>query len=170
MEKIYNTVIAAFCEQLLEDFFCCKTLMENEMFYIPKGCSYHSYWIPNDYVHFDSIGFLYFPTAKASGYVLQKINQNSAITEGFSPLSKDKEICAASIETLYHLLGILEAELKPAPLRRNISIYEKAVRCMYENPQRSIPDYAKLCGVSESRKCNVSRDGKYRPYALINNP
>ncbi len=123
---------------------------EKEMFYIPKGCQYHSYWIADDYVQFDSIGFLYFPTAKPNGYMLQKINQNNMIWDAFAPLSRNKAIHAASIGTLYSLLGVLESELKPAPNCRNTDIYEKAVLYMQADPQRSIPHYAKLCGVSES--------------------
>ena len=52
---------------------------ENEMFYIPKGCQYHSYWIAKDHVRFDSIGFLYFPTIASNGYRLQKINYDKII-------------------------------------------------------------------------------------------
>lgn len=123
---------------------------EQEMFYIPKGCQYHSYWIAEDYVQFDSIGFLYFPTSKPNGYMLQKINQNNMIWNTFASLSRNKAVHTASIGTLYCLLGILESELMPAPNRRDTDIYEKVVRYMQADPQRTIPHYAKLCGVSES--------------------
>lgn len=130
-------------EQVLE-------IEKNEMFYIPKGCQYHSYWIAEDHVCFDSIGFLYFPALALNGYRLQKINYDTNILDAFMPLSNDKTVNATSIGILYHLLGLLEAVLKPAPTSKKISVYENLVQLMQKNPQMSIPEYADLCGVSES--------------------
>ena len=130
-------------EQVLE-------IEENEMFYIPKGCQYHSYWIAKDYVCFDSIGFLYFPTLTSNGYRLQKINYDANILDAFMPLSNDKTVNSASIGVLYHLLGVLETILKPAPMSKKISVYERLVQLMQKDPQMSIPEYADLCGISES--------------------
>lgn len=130
-------------EQILE-------IEENEMFYIPKGCHYHSYWIADDRVCFDSIGFLYFPTSASNGYSLQKINYDANILDAFMPLSNDKTVNTVSIGVLYRLLGLLEPILKPAPTSKKIFVYEKLVQLMQKNPQMSIPKYADLCGVSES--------------------
>ena len=125
-------------------------LKQNELFYIPKGCPYHSYWIADNFVTFDSIGFLYFPTNNSNGYMLQKIEQNQEIQEAFAPLSESKTLNAASIGTLYGLLGILEGKLKPSPLTRDVGIYEEVVQYMRMNPHKTIPQYARLCGVSEA--------------------
>lgn len=129
-------------------------IYENEMFYIPKGCKYHSYWIADDYVIFDSIGFLYFPTDKPNGYMLQKIEKNQEIWETFAPLSKNKALHAASIGTLYCLLGILENKLTVSPPTIDLCIYGKAVQYMKEDPHKTIPQYACLCGVSETSLYN----------------
>ena len=130
-------------EQVLE-------IEENEMFYIPKGCQYHSYWIAKDHVCFDSIGFLYFPTLASNGYRLQKIKYDANILDAFMPLSDDKSVNTASIGILYHLLGLLESTLEPAPTNKKIAIYEKLIHFMQKDPQMSIPEYADLCGISES--------------------
>ena len=123
---------------------------QNELFYIPKGCQYHSYWIADNFVTFDSIGFLYFPTNNSNGYMLQKIEQNQEIQEAFAPLSESKTLNATSIGTLYGLLGILESKLKSSPPTRDLCIYEEVVRYMKTNPHKTIPQYAQLCGVSEA--------------------
>lgn len=125
-------------------------IRESEMFYIPKGCHYVSHWIADDHVCFDSIGFLYFPTTAPGGYKLQIIRQTDRIWDAFAPLSQNKAVDATSIGNLYRLLGILEQILEPAPICRNAEIYEKTLRYMQEDPLRSIPHYARLCGVSES--------------------
>ena len=123
---------------------------ENEMFYIPKGCRYHSYWIAEDYVCFDSIGFLYFPTAVSNGYALQKIQHGADVWDAFMPLSRDKTVNTASIGILYRLLGRLEEILVPAPTSNKVAVYERLLQFMQKDPQMSIPEYAALCGISES--------------------
>ncbi len=130
---------------------------EGEMFYIPKGCKYHSYWIAEDYVQFDSIGFLYFPTSTANGYKLQKINYTEAVFNAFSPLSIEKSVNAASIGALYHLLGLLESYLALAPTRSDTAVYEKLILFMKMDPQLTIPHYAALCEVSESLLYNYTK-------------
>ena len=104
-------------EQVLE-------LHAGDMFYIPKGCRYHSYWTVRQQVRFDSIGFLYFPS-HSGGYGLQKIPHDPQILEAFAPLSLDKTVNTASIGTLYRLLGLLESRLTPAPTSHDAAVYEK---------------------------------------------
>lgn len=123
---------------------------ENEMFYIPKGCRYHSYWIAEDYVCFDSIGFLYFPAEASNGYALQTIRHDADIWDAFMPLSRDKTVNTASIGILYRLLGRLEEILVPAPTSKKVAVYERLLRFMQRDPKMSIPEYAALCGISES--------------------
>ena len=125
-------------------------LREGDMFYIPKGCRYHSYWTAHGHVRFDSIGFLYFPTAAPGGYGLQKISPDSEIWAAFQPLSEDKAVSAASIGVLYRLLGILEPRLTPAPASHDAAIYEALLLHMKDDPHLTIPEYADLCGVSQS--------------------
>lgn len=123
---------------------------ENEMLYIPKGCCYHSFWIAEDNVCFDSIGFLYFPNSTPNGYKLQKINYDATIYEAFLPLSKEKTINTSSIGALYHLLGLLESQLELESHDKDVAVCEKLILLMKQNPQRTIPEYAALCEVSET--------------------
>ena len=123
---------------------------ENDMFYIPKGCQYHSYWIADGEARFDSIGFLYFPTSAVNGYCLQKIDYDKSILDAFLPLSRDKTVNASSIGALYRLLGLLEPMLTPASIDKKIAVYENLLRLIEKNAQMSIPEYANLCGISES--------------------
>ena len=142
-------------------------LNERDLFYIPKGCKYHSYWIPQGQVTFDSIGFLYFPSNTPNGYKLQKIDYDQQIWDAFLPLSRDKTISAASIGVLYRLLGLIEPVLEPAPNHNDAAIYEKLVSFMKENPKRTVPEYAALCGVSESLLYNyIKRNSGKTPNRL----
>ena len=123
---------------------------ENEMFYIPKGAKYHSYWLASDYYQYDSIGFLYFPTSASNGFKPQKIQYDAAIWNAFSPLSRDKTVNAASIGALYSLLGLLEPILEFAPSSSDVATYERLLMLMKENPYLTIPEYASRCKISES--------------------
>ena len=125
-------------------------LREGDMFYIPKGCRYHSWWTARECVRFDSIGFLYFPTTAPGGYSLQKISPEPEIWEAFQPLSRDKTVNAASIGVLYRLLGLLESRLTPAPASHDVAVYEALLLHMKDDPHLTIPEYADLCGVSQS--------------------
>ena len=126
-------------------------LNEGELFYIPKGCRYRSHWLAEDYVCFDSIGFLYFPTQASNGYKLQKISYEKGVYDAFKPLSESKAVNASSIGALYQLLGLLEKVMEPAEIQKEFALYEKASLLMQENPQLQIPEYAALCGVSDSQ-------------------
>ena len=123
---------------------------EGEMFYIPKGAKYRSYWIAEDYVQFDSIGFLYFPTSAPGGYKLQKIPFDDAIFSAFRPLSESKTVSTASIGALYQLLARLELILEAAPTKKENAIYEQLLTLLQKNPHMAVPEYAALCNVSES--------------------
>ena len=128
-----------------------------EMFYIPKGCPYHSYWIADPDVRFDSIGFLYFPTQATGGYELQKIPYDESVKEMFRPLSEDKTVSAAAIGQLYLQLGRLEERLIPATVKKDVVVTEQLLGELARNPHRSIGEYALLCGVSESALYGYTR-------------
>lgn len=126
-------------------------LKKGDMFYIPKGCRYNSHWIAEGgCVRFDSIGFLYFPTQSAGGYVLQKIELDSEILELFRPLSESKELNAFSIGRMYSLLGTLEDRLIPAQTDIAKEYSERMLGLMQKDPHRSVSDYASDCGISDS--------------------
>ena len=130
---------------------CRIELNEGDMFYIPKGCRYHSYWkLSEENALLDSIGFFYFPSASINGYTLQKIDYNSEIFALFEPLSKDKTVNSRSIGQLYLLLCSLERIMVEDKGDCADRILEKLVYFMNEDHTLNISDYASKCGVSET--------------------
>ncbi len=125
-------------------------LSEGDMFYIPKGCRYHSYWMSDREILFDSIGFLYFPSKSSNGYALQKINYDRELFEQFKPLSDSKELNASSVGRLYTLLGRLEDILLEAPIDSETAVIENLMLLVRQDPNRSMAEYAADCGISES--------------------
>lgn len=125
-------------------------LYKGDMFYIPKGCRYHSYWTGENEILFDSIGFIYFPSKSSNGYALQKINYDSELYDMFKPLSDSKELSASSVGRLYTLLGRLEGILAEAPTDTQTAAIENLLLLVRQDPSRSMAEYASDCGISES--------------------
>ena len=125
-----------------------------DMFYIPKGLKYHSTWIGDNngkgHAVLDSIGFLYFPTHDSSGYMLQRIDYTSEEFDMYRPLSENKELNVTSIGQMYLFLGMIQNKLEKNTSERASDVVGTALMHMNNNHALSIPEYAHLCGVSES--------------------
>ncbi len=134
-------------------------LKRNDMFYIPKGCKYISYWKrDSEPAVFDSIGFKYLPNGAGVGYKLQKISYNNEIFQLFRPLSIKKEVSITSIGILYTLLGKLTSVMKTEPIELHQQLVNRALELLNENPQRKMSDIASFCGISESTLYNIFKN------------
>lgn len=133
-----------------------KTLVveRGDMFYIPKGLKYRSSWIGDNngegHTILDSIGFLYFPTYDSNGYTLQRIDYTSDEFEMYRPLSESKELSVTSIGQMYLFLGMIQKKLEKNLSERASDVVGNALMHMNNDHTLSIPEYAHLCGVSES--------------------
>jgi len=128
-----------------------------EMFYIPKGCRYHSYWEPQGTVRFDSLGFDLFPSDSGVHYTLQKLDPDEAALRVFQPLSRSKTVSAASIGALYTLLGLLLPGMETAAEEPKNALTELALRRIHADPNASIARIAEACGVSQATLYNTFR-------------
>ena len=126
-------------------------LNKGDLFYIPKGLCYHSYWYPHEgAVIFDSFGFQNIPLPSNERYKLQILQQNETITQLLSELSENKKTGCKAIGLFYLLLSELLDDMKkenPDPKR---DIVDKARCYMMRNDSYSIADVAKHCSVSQS--------------------
>lgn len=120
---------------------------QNEMFYIPKGYKYHSYWTGKEVI-LDSLGFKFFPSDTQNGYVLQKLNYTDEIFEFFLPLSQNKTVNNLAVGRLYTLLAMLEPIMKKSPETQCETIVQRVIELMNKNHLKTIPEYAKMCNVS----------------------
>ena len=121
-----------------------------DLFYIPRGLRYQSYWIPEGTVRFDSIGFLYFPT-QSNGYRLQKIDYDDTLWEAFAPLSASKDVNLTSIGQLCRFMGLVEPHLVPAAHSRAEDVTNRLMLCMQEDHTRTVGEYAAACHISEAQ-------------------
>ena len=130
---------------------------KGDLFYIPKGCRYHSYWAASEVTRLDSLGFQYFPLPEGTHYPLQKLRCTPEIWEAFAPLSRDKSISAASVGRLYALLGLLEPTMERSQPEQKDRLTGAALALMNADPGLSIGQVAAGCGVSEGTLYNTFR-------------
>ncbi len=139
-------------------------LTEGDVFYIPQGLPYQSYWIAGENgVTFDSFGFSEFPSASGKRFALQKITCNETQLRLIDALATETTQHQNSLKVAGLLLSLLSEVFgslsNPEREDRQKVLADTALSVMRENFALSIPDVAASCNVSESslyaafRKC-----------------
>ncbi len=122
-----------------------------ELFYIPNGCKYHSYWFASDSeVKFYSFAFSYFPKSQSKSYVLQKLSADADTEAIFSRLTENISVSASSVGLLYTLLGKTEPSMIYVSSDPRSEVLDRATALLTEDPEISINELSRLCSVSES--------------------
>lgn len=126
-------------------------LKKGDMFYIPRGLKYHSYWdtegIPT---HIISIGFTYFPSECTSGYELGTIPLNPRISDLLMYFASVRRINCESIATLYSLINLTEGFLTKRKDSKYDIITDALMSLMDNDPHKKMDDYANELGISIS--------------------
>lgn len=124
-------------------------LKPNEIFYIPKGLKYQSFWFGENSgkVSFYSFGFEISPLNKH--FALQKINCSRKEREIFDDLCKGITAKDKCIGKLYYFFEEVASGMKLSEKPHINPITEKAIEYLTENPNRKISDVAKHCNISE---------------------
>lgn len=129
-----------------------KTLVINtgDIFYIPKGIKYYSYWYPSPDICFLSIGFDKFNINAKTSFTLQKIEKSDEIVERLLkiPLIGDDIDCNA-LSLFYSALEVIVEKLERCPEGAGDERVELIKRSILKNPTLSIPEIAKICNISE---------------------
>jgi len=132
------------------------TLKENDIFYIPKGCHYHSYWYTDDNSKLEwySFGFDYLPVSNNGNYSPQKITPDAEGLHNLSRLEADLSVSASSIGLLYCFLGNVLPDMVRIDKPHEI-LTEKAVDYMRRQSDYKMSDVAKYCNISEAKLYSI---------------
>lgn len=126
-------------------------LKEGDLFYIPKGLSYHSHWYPDgDSVDFYSYAFQNIPVPHNQRYKLQLLNRTDSINEKLSILAQNRTTGCRAIGLFYLLLSELLDTMQTEKADYKQEIVDKSRCYMLSHDVFSISDVAKYCSVSES--------------------
>ena len=121
-----------------------------DVFYIPKGLVYHSYWYSEDKVQFKSFGFHYFPETGTQQYPLQAIPCSEEVKSLFREIPTEQPTDSHLLSCFY---GAIDAVLPFMDFDVQDSrsvIIEKAKQYILANETCSIPDIARHCLISEA--------------------
>lgn len=136
----------------------CKLVSENrtvevtegDVFYIPMGLPYQSYWQGENEISFISLGFRLFPEANEKSYCLQKLNCDNSIKNDIRNIKVNKIINSGTIRDFFDILNRLLPSMETENLSRNEQIYKNARKYITRNTNCSAANIAKHCNVSES--------------------
>lgn len=139
-----------------EDF--ALPIVPGDVFYIPYGCRYHSYW-SGDEIVWDSFGFTYFPNPENRSYPIQKVQAGPEVLALIDRLAAHPEPDCQAVGLLYTALGQLLPTMQTVSPTKQEQIVLAA-----EAALKSTPD---LTGPALARRCSVSESGLYAAFRRV---
>ena len=137
-------------------------LKENDIFYLPRGARYHSYWTPDTQapgvVEWESYGFLFLPEADGNRYKMQIIPPTKNCHALFDRLASLKETNSEAIGLLYCLMGEFLPIMQADGTTKHERQLQTARAYLRAHPECKMTDLARHCCVSESGLYALFRD------------
>ena len=125
-------------------------ISEGDIFFIPNGTKYHSYWYGEPEVEFISLGFTFFPNFEGRFYPTQVIDSRAEAIDIMRRIVDQDTLSAASIGEFYSLVAILLPLMTYKTNSKQGALVEKAKRYIAASPAESVSEIAKALAVSES--------------------
>lgn len=126
-------------------------LRPGDVFYLPYGLKYHSYWHVDERgaVTWDSFRFLVFPSRSENSFRTKKLISDEAIHEMFDRISgRDADAC--TVGDFYRLLGVLMPQMEECAADARRLIMSRAKDYIAGHPDFTVTELAKHCNMSES--------------------
>ena len=125
-------------------------LKAGDIFYIPNGCRYESFWYGETHVCFDSFGFTLFPLQNGQRFPVQVISCTEEERALAQQLSENRDISCQSLALLFSLLHSLTPHMVTDMPSKESRICAAAEAFWTKNPTADNAEAAKSCMVSES--------------------
>ncbi|MBQ8432000.1 MAG: helix-turn-helix domain-containing protein [Clostridia bacterium] len=126
------------------------TVREGDVFFIPLGCKYHSYWHGDSGIEFISLGFRFLPDVENRQYAPQVIPKNAKIVAAMTEIAGESTLDSAVVGKFYTLAGQLIPRMTCRPKGKQGELVDQAARLLIADPHQTASDLAKACAVSES--------------------
>lgn len=140
------------------------TVNEGDIFFIPNGCRYHSYWFGEPEIEFISLGFVFLPNFENRNFKTQVIKRDEEAIKLMEEII-NSPLNAVSVGMLYTLAGILLPQMSFEDTHKNSAIMDKAKVLILSSPQLTIKEIAKKCAVSESSLYSIFK--KYSKKSIL---
>lgn len=119
-----------------------------DMYFVPIGYRYHSYWRGEGEIVWDSFAFRWFPTDQR--YPVQRLEPDAEQLAVYKKLAELHRVDCSTIGMFYSLLGSLLSKMKPCKETEHSIIADRAKEIMRSSPSLPISEVARRLGVSES--------------------
>lgn len=141
---------------------CGKLVTENgelrlspgDVFYLPQGLRYHSYWMPeqgqNGIVEWESYGFDFFPCRSGRQYAMQKLTPSETAIGYLDRIGVSHEERVSSVGFLYAFFGEVFPTMQRLDSDPRRELFSKAQHYIYNHADLKVPELARHCGMSES--------------------
>ena len=124
-----------------------------DLFYLPRGLRYHSYWTPDKKgktVEWESYGFDLFPCKSGRTYVMQKLNPPASALAHLDRIDARAGISVSAIGYFYAFMGETFPTMKRSDSDAQRELLSKARHYIHNHPDFKVPELARHCGMSES--------------------
>lgn len=136
------------------------TLQAGDVFYIPRGLPYQSYW-QGDVISFLSFGFTETGSDELTGTVLQRINCDEAQRDAIRAIPIDEpRVTLNALSRFYAALSSLLPFMQKAEKGRVSRLAERAKNFLLFHPTASAAQVAAHCHVSEPYLFRVFRQAE----------
>lgn len=125
-------------------------IAEGDIFYLPNGLRYQSFWHGEPEVCFISLGFGFLPNFDSRSYGPQVIEGCERSRELFRSIAAYKEPDAVSVGLFYTLAGILLPRMTYATADNRSRLVDFAKDYILRHPDASASEIARAAAVSES--------------------
>lgn len=123
---------------------------DGEVFYIPKGLRYKSFWYGDSAVRFVSLGFEFFPIFDGIRYPLQKIQASESEKRAILRIAENGFTDTKKIGAFYSLLGTVAQRMQISTTDKKRELVFEIKRYMDLNPRENVSAIAKRFTMSES--------------------
>ena len=123
------------------------TFNPGEMYFIPIGFRYHSYWMGEPVV-WDSVSFGWMP--ENAGYPPQRVFPDESQSRTYDELTSKWQYSCAQAGKFYSLLAGLLESMTPLDAPKPTALFESAARILTVEPDLPVAEVAKRCNVSET--------------------
>lgn len=137
-------------------------LRAGDIFYLPMGLQYHSYWMTDETgdrsVSWETYGFTHLPVPNEARYAMQKIFPTEEAVGWLDRLKKDQEVSPASVGYLYLFLSEVLSDMRVSDCDPKAAMFRKAFDYIQKHESFAVPEVARVCGISESGLYALFRD------------
>lgn len=149
-------------------------IKEGDVFYIPKGLCYESFWYGDPTVELFSLGFELMPSFHKEEYPLQAVDADGEHVKIITELAKSGADSPKKIGALYSLLGEIIPKMEIAGSDEKSEFVAMVKKYVSAHPKENVSEVAKKFAVSESglylafKKHSDKSINEYRSCAVMN--